>query len=95
MNLDCPGDDAIIAESAAKIKAHIGLKKMTPKEIKILLLEHDIKQVQIAKKLKVSRTAVSLVIKGTAQSRRIKAAIAQALKMKIEDLWPDNHERAA
>ncbi len=73
-----------------------GNKKMTPKEIKILLLRHDIKQAQIAKKLKVSRAAVSLVIKGTAESRRIKQAIAQALNMEVKDLWDDDEkERAA
>lgn len=71
-----------------------GNKKMTPKEIKMLLLEHDVKQVQIAKKLGTSRAAISLVIKGVAESRRIKKAIAQSLGMEAEDLWP-NKERAA
>ncbi len=68
---------------------------MTPKEIKILLLEHDVKQVQIAKKLGTSRAAISLVIKGVAESRRIKTAIAQAVGMKMKDLWPNNDNKRA
>ena len=68
---------------------------MTPKEIKMLLLEHDVKQVQIAKKLGTSRAAISLVIKGVAESRRIKKAIALAVGMKAEDLWPNSNQRAA
>ncbi len=68
---------------------------MTPKEIKILLLKHDIKQAQIARKLKVSRAAVSLVLAGKAESRRIKVAIAQAVGKEVEDLWDDDKERAA
>jgi len=68
---------------------------MTPKEIKILLLQKDVKQTRIADALGVSRTAVSLVIKGTVQSRRIKQAIASAVEMKLNDLWPENNKRAA
>lgn len=67
-----------------------GAKKMTSKEIRILLLQNDVKQTRIADALGVSRTAVSLVIKGTVQSRRIKQAIASAVGMKLKDLWPEN-----
>ena len=68
---------------------------MSTKEIKILLIRADVKQADIARKLKVSKQAVHNVIKGIAESRRIKAEIAKALGMDIKDLWPNNHHRAA
>ena len=66
---------------------------MSDKEIKILLLRRDVKQADIARKLKVSKTAVHNVIKGISESARIKRAIAQALNVNIRDLWPN--DRAA
>lgn len=70
---------------------------MTPKRIRILLMENDVRQARIADHLGVSRTAVSNVIKGIVESRRIKSAIASAVGKKIEDLWPkeDRSQRAA
>ncbi len=60
---------------------------MTDKEIKILMLKRDVKQVDIARKLRVSNTAIHNVIKGISESKRIKTAIAQALGMKVSSLW--------
>lgn len=68
---------------------------MSNKEIKILLIRHDVKQADIARKLGISKTAVHNVIKGISESRRIKKTIAQALGMKVEDLWPSDTRRAA
>lgn len=51
---------------------------------------------QIARKYGVSETWVSLVIHEKGKSRRIKRAIARALKQPIEELWPEqNHKRKA
>lgn len=60
-------------------------------------MENDVRQARIADHLGVSRTAVSNVIKGIVESRRIKSAIASAVGKKIEDLWPkeDRSQRAA
>lgn len=60
-------------------------------------MEHDVKQAWIADQLHVSRTAVSNVIKGIVESRRIKSAIASAVGKTIEDLWPNHNgnKRAA
>ena len=66
---------------------------MSNKEIKILLLRHDVKQADIARKLKVSKTAIHNVIKGISESKRIKKAIADALGVSVTDLW--NNHRAA
>lgn len=62
---------------------------MGNKEIKILLIRKDVKQADIARKLKVSKQAVHNVIKGIGESRRIKIAIAKALEVDIKDLWPN------
>lgn len=49
------------------------------KKIKILLLEHDIRQVDIARALGVSRVAICNVISGKRRSRKIEAYIARKL----------------
>lgn len=60
---------------------------MTDTEIKILMLKHNVKQVDIARKLRVSNTAIHNVIKGISESKRIKTVIAQALGMTVASLW--------
>jgi transcriptional regulator with XRE-family HTH domain len=50
---------------------------------------------QIAKRAGVSETWVSLVIHGRGKSERIRKMIAEALDMKVEDLWDNNNQRAA
>ncbi len=64
------------------------------KHIKILLIQKDIKQVDIARKLGVSNVAVCNVIKGACESRRIKWAIARELGKKVEELWPSSEKAA-
>ena len=66
---------------------------MSNKEIKILMIRKDIKQADIARKLKVSKTAIHNVIKGISTSKRIKKAISDALGVNVNDLW--NNHRAA
>lgn len=64
------------------------------KRIKILLIQKDIKQADIARKLGVSNVAVCNVIKGACESKRIKWAIAKELGEKVEELWPDSEKAA-
>jgi len=45
----------------------------------------------IARALDVGPSAVTLVSKGRARSRRIEAAIAEATGLKPAQLWPDKH----
>lgn len=45
----------------------------------------------IARALQVGPSAVTLVSKGRARSRRIEAAIAKATGLKPAQLWPDNY----
>lgn len=58
------------------------------KNIKGLLVMAGIKQVEIARGLKVSRSFVSDVVAGKKKTRRIQRAIARALGMSVADLFP-------
>ncbi|MDA8082319.1 MAG: helix-turn-helix transcriptional regulator [Nitrospiraceae bacterium] len=67
-------------------------------EVKAELVRAGIKHNQLARQLRVSNTMISLVVSGKKKSARIRLAIAKALGMKVEDLWPNgnnNHRRAA
>lgn len=66
-------------------------------EIKILMLRKKITQAAIARRLRIKPSTVCNVIKGTAQSKRVKKTIAEALGVAVEMLWPknDDEERAA
>lgn len=53
--------------------------------------------VDIAKKLGISPDTVYVVVGGYGKSRRIQEAIAKALGMPYEELWPEknNNKKAA
>jgi DNA-binding XRE family transcriptional regulator len=66
--------------------------------VKSLMVLKGVKQVDICRKLHVTPQTVSLIVSGKKKSARIRAAIAKALGVKVEDLWPNgnnNHKRAA
>jgi lambda repressor-like predicted transcriptional regulator len=58
--------------------------------IKGSLALSGIKMKDIAKRVGVSSPAVSLTIKGKIESKKIKAAVAEALKMSPDMLWPSH-----
>ncbi|MBV5328076.1 MAG: hypothetical protein JZU65_10625 [Chlorobium sp.] len=57
--------------------------------IKQELKEHKTKMVDIAEILGVSHTAVSLVIKGTSKSARIRHVISLSIGKPVSEIWPD------
>lgn len=57
-------------------------------EIKALLVRKGIRQVDIARKLNVTRGTVSAVLNGLRESNRVRRTIARALGLKVSDLWP-------
>ncbi len=63
--------------------------------IKALMKLHRVTGRDIARKLGVSFTWVSLVINGHKDSPRVRKAIARAVGMKFELLWPDNPRKKA
>lgn len=54
-----------------------------------------VKGVDIAKELHVSPTTVYVVLTGKGTSRRIQRAVATALGVAVEDLWPNGNNKAA
>jgi len=69
-------------------------KKEAGNRVKALMVQAGIKQVEIAAGEHVSTALVSGVVAGKKRSIRIRKAIAEALGMKVSDLWP-NGKRAA
>ena len=65
------------------------------RKIKSLMALYGIKGTDIAKKLGLSRVTISIVITGKGKSRRVQKAIALALDMPVEELWPENDKKAA
>ncbi|WKZ32959.1 MAG: transcriptional regulator [Thermodesulfobacteriota bacterium] len=65
------------------------------RKVKALMVLNNIKGVDIAKKLGVSPTTVYVVLSGKGKSRRIQKAVAEALDMTVEDLWPNGNNKAA
>lgn len=63
-------------------------KPMTPKQIRIALLEADVSMADIARKLNVSRPAISMVARNKSVSARIRAAIADAISQPVDAIWP-------
>lgn len=61
---------------------------MTPKELKIRFLEHDVTQAQVAAKAGVTRQTVSLVCNGHGRSRRVEEIVAQALGLPRRRIFP-------
>jgi predicted transcriptional regulator len=74
------------------------INKKGTRYISALLILHGLRQDEIAEKIGVSRPLVSLVVTrkrgGTkirgAKILLVRQAVADALGMKVEDLWPDN-----
>jgi len=56
--------------------------------IKILLLQAEVTQAQIAEKLGIPSENVTDTIAGRRHTRRIQEAIAQAVGREPEKLWP-------
>ena len=57
-------------------------------EIKKALLDARVKQIQIARKLRVTKQFIHSVIKGQRRTAYVRKAIAKAAGKRIEDLWP-------
>jgi len=87
----------IILSSQSDKSDNGGTKKRVNNKVKSLMVLKGVKQVDICRKLHVTPQTVSLIVSGKKKSARIRAAIAKALGVKVEDLWPNgnNHKRAA
>jgi lambda repressor-like predicted transcriptional regulator len=68
---------------------------MHPADIKAALEKANTSQIQIARELKVSDTAVNHVIYGRATSRRIASLISKKTGLPLSVLWPGRYENHA
>ena len=62
---------------------------MTYKEIKKILIDQDKTLTGLARKFKVSHTAIWRLFKGNMQSARLKILIAKELNMDPKELWQE------
>lgn len=65
------------------------------KNVKGLLVLAGIKQIELARRLRVSRSFVSEVVAGKKRTVRIRRAIARALGVPVSVLWPSMDREAA
>lgn len=61
---------------------------VTEIEIKKALLDARVKQIDVARKLHLSRQFVNNVIKGQRPTKRVREAIAKAVGKRVDELWP-------
>jgi len=63
---------------------------MDPIDINYLIKKSPIKsQANIARKLKVQRQTVNMVVHGKTKSRRIQRYIAKVVGIPTKDIWPN------
>lgn len=71
-------------------------KSIIEKEIKKALIDADIKQIDIARKLGITRQYVHVVIKGHRRTAYVRKAIAKAVGRRVDELWSSGpHKKAA
>jgi len=68
---------------------------MTGRDRKAEMVRKGVRQSAIARRLNVSSTSVSDVVSGRSRSARIEQAIAEALGLPREELFPPRLEPAA
>ena len=59
-------------------------------KVKIELIKRNIPAAGIARGMGVSRQAIYQTVDGIIKSRRLRKAIAEAIGVEVEDLWPSN-----
>ncbi len=62
---------------------------MDPVDINYQLKKSGLSQAALARKLKITRQVVCMVINGQKESKRVKKTIAKVLGLEIKDIWPD------
>ncbi|GEM_PF-3529220 len=76
----------------------IDIKKRRRRKIRAMLVEEGITLASIARQMGLTKSTVCDVVTGGRQSRRVKRAVAEALKVNPKTLWPEdfqNNQRAA
>lgn len=61
---------------------------LDPIERKAMMVRRQVRQIDLAEELGVSQSSVSQALSGERRSARIEQAIAEALGMPVEDVFP-------
>lgn len=61
---------------------------MTPNQIRAAMILKNVRPADIARRLNVTRGAVSNVISGLKTSQRIREAVAEAVGKEVDAIWP-------
>jgi transcriptional regulator with XRE-family HTH domain len=64
------------------------MKEKSSNRIKIALLESNLSQTQLAKQLNLSLSNLNMVINGRRKTKRVQVAVANALGIQVEVLFP-------
>ncbi len=59
------------------------------KKIRVRMIMKDVNGAQIARTIGVHRSLINKTINGERKSFRIRKGIADALQLKVSDLWPE------
>lgn len=62
----------------------------TQQKIKIELIKKNLSGAEIGRRAGVCRDSISKTIKGEIKSHRLRKAIAEAIGVTVEELWPTN-----
>jgi transcriptional regulator with XRE-family HTH domain len=60
---------------------------MKVEKIRALLIEHKVKQIDIARELDLSSGSINRVISGHYTSKRVQEAVAKAARVPFEKMW--------
>lgn len=62
--------------------------RMTPTDLKIILMKEGITQADIARDIGVKPSVVSCVVNGKERSKRVETAIAKLINKNRAEVWP-------
>lgn len=68
---------------------------MNPHDIKALIGKQGVRQIQIARKLKVTPGMVNAVIFSKSKSRRVATAISRVVGLPLAELWPQHYAKGS
>jgi len=67
---------------------------MNSNKIKSMMMERGIKQTEIARRLKISRSAVCSVLSGASTSRRVKECVIELVGEECRKYWKNQPDEA-
>lgn len=76
-------------ESMTSLNQNLSPEERISREIKSQMIIRGIKQTDLAKKAKVHRAVINMVIAGKRKNPRLRRLVAQAIGKDVTFYWPD------